>query len=99
MTDAPESGQVKLFCLETRATIAQVEKLFKDMHEALRANCQIKLDMSDVEVVDTAILQLLLVFINEIKAVSGDIEWTGVSAPFRRSAELIGLDTYLDLPE
>ena len=96
MTDAPEQDSTKVFCLEARATIAQVETLFKEMHEALRANCHIKLDVSDVEVVDTAVLQLLLIFIKEVK-IASDVEWVGVSESFRKAAQLLDLETYLDI--
>lgn len=83
--------------LESRANIAQVEQLQKEMNEVLREHQHIKIDARDIEVVDTAILQLLVCFVREIKNVSGTVEWIGVSSAFCESAKLLDLYNKLDI--
>jgi phospholipid transport system transporter-binding protein len=64
---------------------------------ALGANA-IVLDGAQVERVDTAALQLLLLFRRELDARGGTLVWHGASGALNEAAGLLGLAQLLNLP-
>jgi len=51
-----------------------------------------------VERVDTAALQLLVLFQRELQARGGTLDWHGASEAFNEAAGLLGLTRLLELP-
>lgn len=83
--------------LEGAVTIAKAEALHTQLEEIFRSANPTKIDATEVSRVDTAILQLLVSFINSKKSGGVYIEWIGVSDDFIAGAKMLGMDQYLDL--
>ena len=77
--------------------IAEVGPLHTQLRSVLGAS-QIVLDGTAVERVDTAALQLLVVFQREAKQRERQVQWAGVSAPLHDAASQLGLVEALALP-
>ncbi|HTV85397.1 MAG TPA: STAS domain-containing protein [Dyella sp.] len=77
--------------------IADVGDLHRKLSDAFDAP-QIVLDASAVERVDTAALQLLVVFQREAAKRGKQMSWAGVSAPLHEAASQLGLAQTLALP-
>lgn len=77
--------------------IADVGQLHRQLRVALDAS-QIVLDGSTVDRVDTAALQLLVVFQREAQKRGRQVSWAGVSAPLHDAASQLGLAQTLALP-
>ena len=58
----------------------------------------IAVDATSVELIDTAALQLLVAFSNELRRNAGELEWRGVSDTLRNAAQLLDLESSLALP-
>jgi Anti-anti-sigma regulatory factor (antagonist of anti-sigma factor) len=71
--------------------------LKEDLLGALKAGA-IVLDGSRVERVDTAALQLLVLFRRELHAHGGTLRWLGTSDALNEAAGLLGLAQLLNLP-
>lgn len=69
------------------------------LDEALTRALPIELTASELERVDTAGLQLLLMFMRTARARGLPLEWQGVSAALAGGAELLGLADALELPK
>jgi anti-anti-sigma regulatory factor len=65
------------------------------MRSVLEQKKEIVLDASNVEIVDSAALQLLLVFLREAKARGISIRWTKISAVFRDTVILLDIHNHL----
>jgi anti-anti-sigma regulatory factor len=68
-----------------------------ELQAALTAGA-IVLDGGQVERVDTAALQLLVVFRRELEASGGTLAWHGTSSALSEAASLLGLAQLLNLP-
>lgn len=58
----------------------------------------IVLDVAQLERIDTAALQLLLLFRRELERQGGTLGWCGENAVLREAASLLGLEQLLNLP-
>ncbi len=100
----PRSGQSRNegpalgITLPDRLTIAEAGALQRELTDAAAQDVAIHIDGSQVAEIDTACLQVLLC-LWRARAGGPPCEWRGVSAALRRSAELIGLDGLLRLPD
>lgn len=77
--------------------IAEVGALHAQLCGALESS-QIVLDGTTVDRVDTAALQLLVVFQREAKKRERQLQWAGTSAPLYDAASQLGLTEALALP-
>jgi ABC-type transporter Mla MlaB component len=77
--------------------IADVGALHTQLRGALGSS-QIVLDGGAVDRVDTAALQLLVVFQREAKQRERQVQWAEVSAPLHDAASQLGLTEALALP-
>jgi phospholipid transport system transporter-binding protein len=77
--------------------IAEVADMHRQLTAALDAP-QIVLDGTTVDRVDTAALQLLVVFQREVQKRNKQMNWAGVSAPLYDAASQLGLAQALALP-
>lgn len=77
--------------------IADAGELHAQLKSALGSS-QIVLDGTTVDRVDTAALQLLVVFQREAKQRERQLQWAGVSAPLYDAASQLGLTEALALP-
>lgn len=72
--------------------IGEVGELQMQLRNAL-ASSQIVLDGSVVERIDTAALQLLVVFQREVQKRGSQMNWAAVSAPLHDAASQLGLQS------
>ena len=77
--------------------IAEVGALHRQLRGALESS-QIVLDGTTVDRVDTAALQLLVVFQREAKKRERHVQWAAASAPLYDAASQLGLVEALALP-
>ena len=84
--------------LDPVITLAEVSHLKESLLGYIGAR-QIQVDVSKVEHIDTAGLQLLLAFSKVFKKQGGKIIWLGWSAAYSNTAELLGLTAALGLEE
>jgi anti-anti-sigma regulatory factor len=80
-------------CIELGATldITTVAALYEQLHDALARQVNVTLKAGDVEQADTAALQLLLAFCQDMKGHGSTVTWESRSDGMQRSAELLGL--------
>lgn len=71
---------------------SQLDALLKEKHDVI-------IDASAVEIVDTAILQILLVFSNQLKGMGSKIKWLKLSNEFMLRVSLLDLGSSLGIPE
>jgi phospholipid transport system transporter-binding protein len=90
--DATASVQLPADCRMATQAALKAELL-----GALNAGA-IVLDGGQVERVDTAALQLLVVFRRELEARGGTLAWHGTSSALSEAAGLLGLAQLLNLP-
>jgi len=83
--------------LEPILTIAEVEMLHKKLQDLLQHDGDIQIDASKVQMIDTAGLQLLLVFNMALQKQQKSISWITPSPTFQETAALIGLSSHLGL--
>ncbi|HKT28544.1 STAS domain-containing protein [Dyella sp.] len=77
--------------------IAEVGALHTQLRGALESS-QIILDGGAVDRIDTAALQLLVVFQREAKQRERQLQWAGASAPLYDAASQLGLVEAMALP-
>jgi phospholipid transport system transporter-binding protein len=77
--------------------IAEVTDMHRRLGDTLDSGA-IVLDGSAVERVDTAALQLLVVYQREVQKRGNPMQWAGVSAPLHDAASQLGLAQILALP-
>ena len=84
--------------LDPVITLAEVRYLKESLLGYIDAR-QIQVDVSKVEHIDTAGLQLLLAFSKALEKQGGKVIWLGWSAAYSNTAELLGLTAALGLEE
>lgn len=77
--------------------INDAKELSQDFNQLLQNNGDISIDASAVEMIDTAILQLLLAVTNKAKVSKQKIQWLKPSESFTSSVTLLGLSEALGL--
>ncbi|MEO7053025.1 MAG: STAS domain-containing protein [Rhodanobacter sp.] len=66
--------------------------------QAVLHHGEIMLDAGRVERIDTAALQLLVLFRRELEGQGGKLRWRGVNPVMSEAASLLGLEQLLNLP-
>ena len=77
--------------------ISHAERLRDELESLLDSDANIRLDISDVETVDTASLQILCALKTSLLASKGEIEWLGTSPALLAAAQRLGVQEFLDL--
>jgi ABC-type transporter Mla MlaB component len=90
-------SEARVVALPTDFRVAELAAVKATLIEALDAPA-LHIDGARVERVDTAALQLLVVFRREAAARGKTSAWQGVSAVMRDAAALLGLAQVLELP-
>jgi ABC-type transporter Mla MlaB component len=91
------SAMVAAISLPPDCRIADVGEMHRQFSSSLDKP-QITLDGSKVDRVDTAALQLLVVYQRELEKRGHAMQWAGVSAPLYDAASQLGLAQTLALP-
>ncbi len=83
--------------LEKSCDISKVEQLHEKLEAALERACNVEIDASAVERIDTSTLQLLYSFMNTMSKHHLDMRLINPSRYFRDTAHLMGLAGQLRL--
>lgn len=84
--------------LDPVITLTEVSQLKDSLLGHIGAS-EIHIDVSKVEHIDTAGMQLLLAFSKAIQKKGGKLSWTGWSAAYSGTAELLGLTSEVGVKE
>ncbi|MBD8881943.1 STAS domain-containing protein [Rhodanobacter sp. 7MK24] len=95
--DGEQHDEVATVVLPADCRIGAQAVLQAELSEALRGGA-IEFDGSQVERVDTAALQLLVLFRRALDARGGTLSWRSVSTALNDAASLLGLARILELP-
>ena len=93
---APSRRTLKL---GTSSGIAQAGELKDRLAKLFERKSAVTLDGSELERIDTAILQLLACFARDAKQRGITVKWKGPSESARASISLVGIEQALGIPE
>jgi ABC-type transporter Mla MlaB component len=82
--------------LAGNCTIRDCGALKADLGAVLEAPAPVNIDVSALERIDTAAIQLLCAFVRARKERQLGVTWSGKSAALTEAARLLGVDTVLD---
>ncbi|AFU97315.1 STAS domain-containing protein [Simiduia agarivorans] len=71
--------------------VSQVQEKYKLFEDALARASSFTVDLSSINRIDTAGIQLLLAFKKEVQFRSGNVTWTAPAQPFLDVASQLGL--------
>lgn len=81
------------------ALISDAAQLKSALTPLVGAAAVVRLDVSALQRIDSAALQILCAFLRERRSRKRATEWQGVPAVLRQAASLLGLSAELGLPE
>ena len=82
--------------LEPVSVINNAESIYQEL-ERINADTDVNIDASEVEMIDTAIFQLLYAFVIKIQSSSHSVNWIKPSEEFIGRAKLLGLSSHMDI--
>jgi ABC-type transporter Mla MlaB component len=85
------------FTLPAQLIINDVESLHQQLNEIMESGDDVVLDISDVQKVDTAGLQLLCVVQKSLTDIGHQISWQGKSDTLSMTARMVGVGDFLSL--
>ena len=83
--------------LDEDLELAGARALLKQLRMVVDKKCSVVIDGSQVRVIDTAILQLLVAVFRQAQQQQTEISWLQPSETLRNTAALLGLETHLCL--
>lgn len=92
-----ESTSNEIIVLDPVLIINNAKNLSLELRKLLQSSNDITIDASAVEMIDTAILQLLLAITIKIKSAKHEVHWLNPSATFISTANLLGLSKPLGI--
>ncbi len=93
-----EAEKITVNCGEV-LDISRVSELYAELDVILNQSSLIEMDVSKIERIDVAGIQLLISLRNKVKSSGHEVAWVEPSDNFLRSVRLIGLDGSLGLLE
>jgi len=96
-TEKPLRENKQTLNLDPVLVINNAKALSGDLEKLIKSNEDINIDASAVEMVDTAILQLLLTMTIKIKSSNHQVHWINPSAIFISNTSLLGMSEPLGL--
>ena len=85
--------------LEDSVTIAQAFELKLELQNALAEAKPVIVELTALDRIDTAVMQLLLVFARAAKVDGIPVEWKGSSKVFGRALDLLGIREEFDVQD
>lgn len=95
--DAAASDATRVVCLPADCRLAAQAALKSELEQVLQHG-DIVIEAQALERVDTAALQLLVLFRRELEQNGGALAWRGTNDVLREAAALLGLEQSLNLP-
>jgi anti-anti-sigma regulatory factor len=91
-----ENDTIAIACGEALG-IAEVADVYATLLAALAEGSPVDLDISKLESVDAAALQMLYAFSKEMATQGSSLTWTSPSEAFSRSSKLLGLAELMNM--
>lgn len=101
---AVDSGNAEAACaaaslaLAAECTLAEADSLKADLMRLLVDSRAVSLDVSELQRIDTAGLQLLAAFVRDRRTAGRRTQWLGQAPALEAAADLLGLRSMLELP-
>ena len=92
------TGQHGLLTLTAECTVAEAEALKSQLMRRLDESGPVTVDVSALQRIDTAGLQLLAAFVRDRRTAGRKVEWHGRAAALDAAVGLLGLHDMLELP-
>ena len=92
------AGQQGLLALTAECTVAEAEALKSQLMRRLDESGPVTVDVSALQRIDTAGLQLLAAFVRDRRTAGRKVEWQGRAAALDAAVGLLGLHDMLELP-
>ncbi len=87
----------KSIVLDSVLTINHAKALLQEFNQLLKKNGDINIDVSAVEMIDTAMLQMLLAISNKVRSSEHEVHWINPSDIFISNVSLLGLSKLLKI--
>ncbi len=84
--------------LAAECTVAEAEALKSELGRRLQESTPVTLDVSALQRIDTAGLQLLAAFVRDRRTAGRAVAWRGRACALETAAGLLGLRAMLELP-
>jgi ABC-type transporter Mla MlaB component len=97
-TDTEHKTEGDTFALAAECTVADAGSLKSGLAKLLDAAGTVALDISAVQRIDTAGLQVLTAFVLDRMVLDRDVEWVGHAPVLTAAATLLGVNSILKLP-
>lgn len=94
---AARKPAIQTLTLDSVAIINHARSLHQEFNLIAKANKDVNIDASAIEMIDTAVLQLLFAFVIKIKATNHQVHWINPSDEFVSRAEMLGLSRLMDI--
>ena len=86
------------FAVAAECTVADAGALKSDLAKLLDDSGVVTLDVSAVQRIDTAGLQVITTFVQERESQGRQVQWRGTAHALVAAAKLLGLSSFLKLP-
>jgi anti-anti-sigma regulatory factor len=86
------------FAIAAECTVADAGSLKAGLAKLLDDSGVVTLDVSAVQRIDTAGLQVIAIFVRERESHGRQVEWRGTAPALTAAAQLLGLSSFLKLP-
>jgi ABC-type transporter Mla MlaB component len=86
------------FAIAAECTVADAGSLKAGLAKLLDDAGMVTLDISAVQRIDTAGLQVIATFVRERESHGRQVEWRGTAPALSAAAKLLGLSSFLKLP-
>jgi len=92
----PESDVI---ALGPSCTVRDCAEIKSELLDLLTHRQPVTIDVSSIERIDTAAMQVLCAFVRDRTAAGGQVHWTGQAPSFVAAVRLLGLKQALHLPD
>ena len=93
-----QAPRVPALMLTAECTVAEADSLKAGLTRLVNEARTVTLDVSALQRIDTAGLQLLAAFVRDRRAIARAVEWRGRAPALDTAADLLGLRGMLQLP-
>ncbi len=96
-TDTEQEPGSSAFAVAAECTVADASSLKAGLAKLLDESGVVTLDVSAVQRIDTAGLQVITTFVRERESQGRQVEWRGSAPALTAAAKLLGLSSFLKL--
>jgi ABC-type transporter Mla MlaB component len=94
---ATRGADKSIYKLAASCTVRDCAPLKMALSDLMPVESEAILDVSAIERIDTAVLQLLYAFVRDRKALNRNVAWQGGSECFLEAVQILGMSAHLDV--